>query len=109
MMEGTPPARGITMARPRQRSNRFLPPPEGNPSAARPASTRGPWGAAELFAEGQWQAIRVALEQEGWSASQIERVHDHLRQGWPLSMAKRNVATLTRQCPLRSRTFDGGA
>ena len=95
------------MARPRQPSNRFLPPPGGNSSAGRRASSRGPWGATELFAEGQWQAIRVGLEQEGWSASQIERVHDHLRQGWPLSMAKRNVATLTRQCPLRSRGAEG--
>ncbi len=49
----------------------------------------------------------MELEREGWSASQIERVHDHLRQGWPLSMAKQNVATLTRQCPLRSRASEG--
>jgi hypothetical protein len=56
-----------------------------------------------LFAEGQWQAIRLGLECQGWSSSQIERVHDHLRQGWPLAMAKENVASLTRQCPLRSR------
>jgi hypothetical protein len=47
------------------------------------------------------------LERQGWSASQIERVHDHLRQGWPLAMAKQNVATLSRQCPLRSRYGDG--
>jgi len=95
------------MARSRQPSDRFLTPPDGPPSARRTSSTRGPWSATELFAEGQWQAIRVALEQEGWSASQIERVHDHLRQGWPLSMAKRNVAALTRQCPLRSRSAEG--
>jgi hypothetical protein len=107
MMEGTPPTRGITVARTRQPSNRFLPARDGDQSSSRQASPRGPWGATELFAEGQWQAIRVGLEREGWSASQIERLHDHLRQGWPLAMAKRNVARLTRQCPLRSRT-DGG-
>jgi hypothetical protein len=56
-----------------------------------------------VFAEGQWQSIRVALERQGWSASQIERVHDQLRQGWPLAVDKENVATLTRQCPVRSR------
>jgi hypothetical protein len=56
-----------------------------------------------VFAEGQWQSIRVALERQGWSASQIERVHDQLRQGWPLAVAKENVAALTRQCPVRSR------
>ena len=95
------------MARSRQPSNRFLPPPDASASGPRSASGRSPWGATELFAEGQWQAIRVELEQEGWSASQIERVHDHLRQGWPLSMAKRNVAAFTRQCPLRSRASEG--
>ena len=103
MMEGTPPFRGIAMARSRKPSNRFLPPPE---EAQRSGTSRVPWGSKELFAEGQWQAIRLALEGQGWSSSQIERLHDHLRQGWPLSMAKQNVATLTRQCPLRSRISD---
>jgi hypothetical protein len=60
-----------------------------------------------MFAEGQWQSIRVALERQGWSASQIERLHDQLRQGWPLAMAKQNVAALTRRCPLRSRGVEG--
>ncbi len=86
------------MPRSRFLSTRFLPPADDQPS--RP---RQPWGPGELFAEGQWQAIRVGLERQGWTVTQIERLHDHLRQGWPLSMAKRNVATLTRQCPLRSR------
>ncbi|MEB3319186.1 MAG: hypothetical protein VKO39_13745 [Cyanobacteriota bacterium] len=102
------------MTRSRLRSNRFLPPGEKSlPSGSRlptEGSSRSssrppgaPWGPAELFAEGQWQTIRVGLERQGWSATQIERVHDHLRQGWPLAMAKQNVATLTRHCPLRSR------
>jgi hypothetical protein len=57
-----------------------------------------------VFAEGQWPSIRAALERQGWSTSQIERLHEHLRQGWPLAMAKHNVATLTGQCPLHSRS-----
>ena len=94
------------MARSRLPSSRFLPQPEslpprsGNPSRD-PA--RNPWGTKETFAEGQWQSIRVALERQGWTASQIERVHDQLRQGWPLLVARQNVAMLTRQCPVRSR------
>lgn len=55
----------------------------------------------ELFAEGQWQAIRVQLEMEGWSLSQIELVHDQLRQGWPLPQAKHNAMRLSGHCPLR--------
>jgi len=78
--------------------DRFLPPDAGQRSRQ-----REPWGPGELFAEGPWQSIRLSLEHQGWSASQIERLHDHLRQGWPLSMAKQNVAELSRQCPLRSR------
>lgn len=90
------------MTRSRVPSNRFLPPDAGQAAG----SGRPAWGPREMFAEGQWQSIRVALERQGWSASQIERVHDHLRQGWPLSMAKQNVATLTRHCPLRSRDVE---
>jgi hypothetical protein len=60
-----------------------------------------------MFPEGQWQSIRVGLEREGWYASQIERVHDQLRQGWPLLVAKQNVASLTRHCPVRSRLGEG--
>jgi|694.fasta_scaffold00938_25 hypothetical protein len=61
------------------------------------------WGPAELFADGQWQTIRVTLEREGWNPSQIEQVHDQLRQGWPLVMAKRNAAALSGRCPLAAR------
>lgn len=97
-----PPPRGLAVTRSRFLSNRFLPP--GNDHPSRPQQ---PWGPGEMFAEGQWQTIRVELERQGWTASQIERLHDHLRQGWPLSMAKQNVAALTRQCPLRSRQGKG--
>ncbi len=84
--------------RPSNLSRRFLSPREI--SRAHPIRA---WGPAELFAEGQWQTIRVTLEREGWNHSQIEQVHDQLRQGWPLVMAKRNVAVLSGHCPLAAR------
>ena len=89
-------------ARSRPPSNRFLTQPESPLPRL-----RNPWGPKEMFAEGQWQSIRVGLEREGWYASQIERVHDQLRQGWPLLVAKQNVASLTRHCPVRSRLGEG--
>ena len=92
---------GSAMARSRPRSNRFLPPPEG-----RLPRLRQPWSPRKVFAEGQWQSIRAGLERQGWSASQIEMVHDQLRQGWPLAVAKQNVAAITRQCPVRSRSLE---
>lgn len=61
------------------------------------------WGNTEMFSDGQWQTIRVVLEAQGWSYYQIELIHDQLRQGWPLAMAKQNVALLTGQCPLRAQ------
>jgi hypothetical protein len=39
----------------------------------------------------------------GWSPSQIEQIHEQLRQGWPLTMAVRHVALMMGRCPLRSR------
>ncbi len=105
MMVLIPSTRGSAVTRSRPPSNRFLPPADGQPARPRPSGQ--PWGPTEMFAEGQWQSIRVALERQGWSASQIERLHDHLRQGWPLAMAKQNVAALSRRCPLRSRGVDG--
>ena len=80
---------------PRNLSRRFLSAQEMNRSLPHRA-----WALGEVFAEGQWQMIRATLETEGWSQSQIEQVHDQLRQGWPLSLAKRNAAVLTGQCPL---------
>ncbi|MBM5802051.1 MAG: hypothetical protein FJ077_14765 [Cyanobacteria bacterium K_DeepCast_35m_m2_023] len=58
------------------------------------------WGPGDVFAEGQWQSIRVQLEAQGWNPSQIELVHDQLRQGWPLATAKRHAARLSGHCPL---------
>jgi len=53
-----------------------------------------------MFADGQWQGIRVQLERLGWNPSQIALVHDQLRQGWPLATAKRHAARLSGHCPL---------
>lgn len=79
------------------RSRRFLGPQEI--AASDPRRLRG---SEEIFAEGHWHAIRVVLERQGWGTRQIELVHDHLRQGWPLDMAKEQVGILTGHCPLRS-------
>jgi hypothetical protein len=56
-----------------------------------------------VFAEGQWQSLRVRLEARGWNASQIEQIHDQMRQGWPLPFAENNVALLSGHCPLKAR------
>ena len=61
------------------------------------------WGPTEVFAEVQWQSVRVFLEARGWDALQIEQIHDQLRQGWPLELAETNVAALSGHCPLRAR------
>ena len=79
-------------------SNRFLSPEE----ASHPAPGRA-WSATEVFAEGQWQSVRVRLEARGWNALQIEQIHDQLRQGWPLALAENNVATITGHCPIKAR------
>jgi len=79
-------------------SNRFLPPDHGQ---GRPQRATGP---SEQFAEGHWPAIRVALERQGWSHAQIELVHDQLRQGWPLEIARRHAAQISGFCPLRARS-----
>jgi len=64
-------------------SRRFLAPEQLRPFLRRA------WGGRELFAEGQWQVI--------------ELLYDQLRQGWPLSVAKQNVAAMTHRCPVRAR------
>ena len=76
-------------------SKRFLSPEE--------LARRAP-GAGDLFAEGQWPAIRAQLERDGWNPSQIELLHGQLRQGWPLAVAKQNVAQLSGHCPLHARS-----
>ena len=79
-------------------SNRFLAPT----STAHAAAGRA-WSATEVFAEGQWQSVRVRLEARGWNAIQIEQIHDQLRQGWPLALAENNVAAITGHCPIKAR------
>ena len=90
-MERTPP-------RHPQLSNRFLQPEQ----LAHLQAGRA-WSGTEVFAEGQWQSVRVRLEARGWNAIQIEQIHDQLRQGWPLALAENNVAVLSGHCPIKAR------
>lgn len=86
-------------------SKRFLGPDElAHRGTVRPEQGQTQGGATHVFAEGQWQAIRVQLEHEGWNPSQIDLIHDQLRQGWPLALAKQNVARLSGHCPIKART-----
>ena len=90
---------------PPQVSKRFLGPDEmAHRGTVRPAQGHPQAGLTDVFAEGQWQAIRVQLEREGWNPSQIDLIRNQLRQGWPLVMAKQNVANLSGQCPIKART-----
>ena len=91
-----------TPRRPPGLSNRFLQPEQH--TAGRPARA---WSGSEVFAEGQWQSVRVGLEARGWNAIQIEQIHDQLRQGWPLMLAENNVAVLSGHCPLKARRPGG--
>ena len=79
-------------------SNRFLQPDEL--VSAQPGRA---WSGTEVFAEGQWQSVRVQLEARGWNALQIEQIHDQLRQGWPLALAESNVAVISGHCPIKAR------
>ena len=85
-------------------SNRFLTPEEsGRRGTPRPRRGEPAGGIIQLFAEGQWQMIRVQLEGEGWDPSQIDLMRDQLRQGWSLAVARRTVARLTGRCPVNGR------
>jgi hypothetical protein len=79
-------------------SKRFLQPDQL--ASAQPARA---WSGSEVFAEGQWQSVRVQLEARGWNALQIEQIHDQLRQGWPLALAESNVAATSGHCPIKAR------
>lgn len=96
------PSRSANRPTNRPASGRFLSPEE---LRSRHGLTRA-WGNTELFSDGQWQAIRVALEGQGWNHYQIELIHDQLRQGWPLTTAKQNVAMMTGHCPLRAQPLN---
>jgi hypothetical protein len=81
-------------------SKRFLQPDQlASPQAGRA------WSSTEVFAEGQWQSVRVHLEARGWNALQIEQIHDQLRQGWPLALAENNVAVISGHCPIKARRY----
>ena len=102
VMAVTPEGPADDWARARRgHSRRFLSP---DALSRRPRyGAQRPWADSELFAEGQWQAIRVQLERQGWCQSQIELVHDQLRQGWPLVMAKLHAARLSGHCPIKAQ------
>ena len=90
------------MARMRARrlSNRFFPSARDLPSP-RPEKNRR----SEMFSEGCWHSIRVSLEMRGWSPTHIELIHHQLRQGWPLSLAVRQVSIRLGTCPMRSKSL----
>jgi hypothetical protein len=81
-------------------SQRFTPVAATSTSQNNPTS-RG----KDMFAEGQWQMIKAMLERQGWSQSQLELMRQQLSQGWPLSIAKQNVAALIGYCPICSRAM----
>ena len=84
--------------RSRRISKRFIP-LEGTSQGA--CTVKSPH--REVFAEGTWPSLRVLLEARGWSPFHVERIHEQLRQGWPLSMAVRRVSMQLGACPMRSR------
>ena len=86
--------------RARRLSNRFFSPHRDLPSSIGDQQRR-----SEVFSEGCWPSIRALLEMRGWSPTHIELIHDQLRQGWPLSLAVRQVAIRLGTCPLRSKSL----
>ena len=88
----------MAMTRPRRLSKRFVPPVQKFTALEVGESRR-----SELFSEGCWPSIRVSLEMRGWSPTHIELIHEQLRQGWPLSMAVRQVSIRLGTCPMRSK------
>ena len=87
----------VSSRRLRPSSNRFV-----DPAPQQPRCGAGD-GCRSIFFEGGWPSIKARLEMRGWSPSQIEQIHEQLRQGWPLTMAVRHVALMMGRCPLRSR------
>ncbi len=80
------------------RSRRFV-----DPATSQPRCQQGTEGCRSIFFEGGWPSIKARLEMRGWSPSQVEQIHEQLRQGWPLTMAVRHVALMLGRCPIRSR------
>tara|TARA_B100000524_G_scaffold325813_1_gene208936 strand:- start:397 stop:720 length:324 start_codon:yes stop_codon:yes gene_type:complete len=90
----------ITCMATRRQSKRFLPvDPRSNHHEDRY------WFGAGVFAEGGWTTIRSHLEMRGWSPTHIEQIHAQMRQGWPLSIAVRQVAMRMGTCPMHSKSL----
>lgn len=90
----------MATTRPRRLSKRFVPPAREFPAISAEDQRR-----SEVFSEGCWPSIRVSLEMRGWSPTHIELIHNQLRQGWPLSLAVRQVSMRLGSCPMRSRSL----
>ena len=86
--------------RARRLSNRFFSSARDLPSPRARQQHR-----SEMFSEGCWHSIRTSLEMRGWSPMHIELIHDQLRQGWPLSLAVRQVSIRLGTCPMRSKSM----
>ncbi|MEB3253452.1 MAG: hypothetical protein VKI93_01945 [Synechococcus sp.] len=89
------------MAPPRTRrlSKRFVPPVQKSSQPLADVQH------SEVFSEGCWASIRATLEMRGWSPTHIEQIHEQLRQGWPLSLAVRQVSIRLGTCPMRSKSL----
>ena len=90
----------MAMTRPRRLSKRFVP-----PAQQLTAPGVGERRRSEVFSEGCWPSIRVSLEMRGWSPTHVEFIHEQLRQGWPLSLAVRQVSIRLGTCPMRSKSL----
>jgi len=86
----------------RRASNRFCPPVQRQPHDQVKGGSHRDAGMG-FFADSAWISTKICLETRGWSPMQIELIHAHLRQGWPLIMAARQAALVTGLCPLRSK------
>ena len=90
----------MATTRPRRLSKRFV-----APARELAAVTAVDQHRSEVFSEGCWPSIRASLEMRGWSPTHIELIHNQLRQGWPLSLAVRQVSMRLGSCPVRSRSL----
>jgi len=90
----------MATTRPRRLSKRFVPQAHDLSISLTRAQHR-----SEVFSEGCWPSIRASLEMRGWSPTHIELIHNQLRQGWPLSLAMRQVSMHLGSCPVRFRSL----
>ena len=90
----------MATTRPRRLSKRFVAPARELAAVTAVVQHR-----SEVFSEGCWPSIRASLEMRGLSPTYIELIHNQLRQGWPLSLAVRQVSMRLGSCPVRSRSL----